>query len=1144
MTFPLLNISAFAQSTSNIDYTGIYLEYANDADNNYNNMLNRGISGLILVDLNLDNVPELLTYSSQSAYFDEKGNIVYAGQADVNYDLLEQKVYQYNVERAFSIIDGKVKEDTPWHSDSGTSVLAMNNLPDKFNTDDSEAFSTTVLYPKAREAYFAMNYIPHENNENSRAIFSLIWYDGEQFGYSHEGYDAYFFDTYPEADLPITCVSFYDEENKIKLSKKDAMQQLLDKYEATTKEIENELSEYQPEYDTASRTSNTEENPEYDIDNPFIDDTILNFVGQEYINVRLTYGEPTKILSYNGGNIYYFNDEKYILAFNNVLDAYGEGFIYKDDANFREPYPFSNCTRAYSSISDIIIGLESTRLYSVDEISEYIGIELQSEYSDFDSSYHHTFIYKGMCIDIRNEHSDKINPADSCDIYPGHIGEYKDYSKTIGSSGWQTKLEDIADEPKQGIFTYSSIAGTKDTICKVDANTRGSVIVPNEINGITITDMLPIAFIGCDNVTSVVLPDNMEVIHDNMFKDMTNLESIVLPKNLKFIGRNAFEGCTGLKEITIPYGTVNIGDNAFEGCSNLTTLKIPASVLRVGRQAFKNCISLTNLLFAATLIEGGANVFENCNNLKNVILGDESGSVYSYLSSSGSVLGYKLFSGDSAVENLMILSDVSKMRLKLSDTHLVNAKNIYYVNRDNGYFADCKKATIYDVYNPYDYPALAEFIEYDDFVTIVINDKLVLPLVSPFIENGRTLVPLRDVFENLNMNVYWDESTQTVTAKGDSNIITLQIGNKTAAVNGINKTLDVPAEVINGRTMVPVRFIAESIGADVNWDNERKIVDIKCNLLRNNNIDVKNLMDASYIKLSESGLIKDIQVSETEQSYRVEFDYFNYLHIPMQIMVYSSDDMIVDSFVTGAVWTSDGFVNQIEKTLQTGQYIYDVIVSEKSDNEDYVIPYSDYNLTKFRGDSAIDVPKDGYISVMLPLKGTDAYNAMYIGLVLRTIALAAETIDDYKINDSTAEIESILSNIDWSAFVKSKINTTGIGNVINGVNSSIFDNIVNAANIDEFRESLEAFLNDSNIKIIIEFCHNQIDWSDITAKTVKSVVEDFLTDSANKIIPGVKFAKNIVNTSNGIKQIRLTLNQSDLVQSSYAAEFARAKIIK
>jgi len=96
--------------------------------------------------------------------------------------------------------------------------------------------------------------------------------------------------------------------------------------------------------------------------------------------------------------------------------------------------------------------------------------------------------------------------------------------------------------------------------------------------------------------------------------------------------------------------------------------------------------------------------------------------------------------------------------------------------------------------------------------------------VGPRSVNGRVLVPLRGVFEQMGAYVQWNPANRDVTAtRGDSDV-RLHIGDRTANVDGREVTLDVPAMIINGATMVPIRFLSESLGAEVRWREAERLV--------------------------------------------------------------------------------------------------------------------------------------------------------------------------------------------------------------------------------------------------------------------------------------------------------------------------------
>ena len=111
-----------------------------------------------------------------------------------------------------------------------------------------------------------------------------------------------------------------------------------------------------------------------------------------------------------------------------------------------------------------------------------------------------------------------------------------------------------------------------------------------------------------------------------------------------------------------------------------------------------------------------------------------------------------------------------------------------------------------------------------DEIKVTVNGEKIIFDVPPQLINNCTMVPLRKIFEAIGADVLWDGATQTVTAtKGDQKI-TATINNTNAYVNGALKTLNVPPVIIEGRTLVPVRFIATALGANVEWNSKTNTV--------------------------------------------------------------------------------------------------------------------------------------------------------------------------------------------------------------------------------------------------------------------------------------------------------------------------------
>ena len=111
-------------------------------------------------------------------------------------------------------------------------------------------------------------------------------------------------------------------------------------------------------------------------------------------------------------------------------------------------------------------------------------------------------------------------------------------------------------------------------------------------------------------------------------------------------------------------------------------------------------------------------------------------------------------------------------------------------------------------------------------INVIVNSVALESDVEPFIENGRTLVPMRAIFEALKAEVLWDGATETATAQKEGTEVKITKNQTVAYVNGASITLDVPASIYSGRFMVPVRFISESFGQEVLWDAVKRTVHI------------------------------------------------------------------------------------------------------------------------------------------------------------------------------------------------------------------------------------------------------------------------------------------------------------------------------
>jgi hypothetical protein len=111
-----------------------------------------------------------------------------------------------------------------------------------------------------------------------------------------------------------------------------------------------------------------------------------------------------------------------------------------------------------------------------------------------------------------------------------------------------------------------------------------------------------------------------------------------------------------------------------------------------------------------------------------------------------------------------------------------------------------------------------------DDIAVRLDGRYLAFDVPPQMISGRTMVPLRAIFEALGATVNWNQAAQTVTATRGDVTVSLTIGSNVLLRNGQEIPLDVPAQVVSGRTLVPTRAVAESFGAGVNWDGPARTV--------------------------------------------------------------------------------------------------------------------------------------------------------------------------------------------------------------------------------------------------------------------------------------------------------------------------------
>ena len=149
-----------------------------------------------------------------------------------------------------------------------------------------------------------------------------------------------------------------------------------------------------------------------------------------------------------------------------------------------------------------------------------------------------------------------------------------------------------------------------------------------------------------------------------------------------------------------------------------------------------------------------------------------------------------------------------------------------------GQLGDTKEGIVKAAYDGFEATLKLKFVE-DEKVQLTIDSKTLLKNgvasqmdVAPTIVNERTMVPVRFIAEALGGTVDWQEEVQTAYITYNGNLVEVPIQSDTIHVNGESKTIDTPSQIIDNRTMIPLRAVAEGLGLDVSFDNNTRTITI------------------------------------------------------------------------------------------------------------------------------------------------------------------------------------------------------------------------------------------------------------------------------------------------------------------------------
>ncbi|MBN2108450.1 MAG: leucine-rich repeat domain-containing protein [Deltaproteobacteria bacterium] len=160
----------------------------------------------------------------------------------------------------------------------------------------------------------------------------------------------------------------------------------------------------------------------------------------------------------------------------------------------------------------------------------------------------------------------------------------------------------------------------------------GAVVIPDTIEGMPVNSIgggttngsafVPpqpwSAFLGCDGLTNVTIPNSVTGIGDYAFNGCTGLTSVSIPGSVTSIGKQVFQNCTGLISATISDGVTTIASGMFDNCTGLTIVTIPGTVTSIGASAFFGCTGLSSVSIPASVTSIGGHAFAGCSGLTGI----------------------------------------------------------------------------------------------------------------------------------------------------------------------------------------------------------------------------------------------------------------------------------------------------------------------------------------------------------------------------------------------------------------------------------------------------------------------------------------------------------------------------------------------
>lgn len=433
------------------------------------------------------------------------------------------------------------------------------------------------------------------------------------------------------------------------------------------------------------------------------------------------------------------------------------------------------------------------------------------------------------------------------------------------------------------------------------------------------------------------------------YSSREKINKVVIENGITTIGRAAFIDCDKITEVVISEGVTRIEHFAFSDCNSIEEIYLPDSAVSLGQNAIACGDNLKSISIPSAIEVVGVNAFGNC-----------------------STIYYRGSEND-----FDSLNERDKGEFKY--------RNVIYINADDNF----EKASV------------------------LINNQFLQCDQPPVIKNDRTLVPMRAIFEALGAEVSWNDETKTAEGVKDGKKVAVTIDENAIAINDEKHEIDVPAQLIHDRTMVPVRAISEAFDCIVNWNGMKNYVIIipKNQTPYKINVDV-NGENIATVYYNDMGLLSRITYStEDADTVRVALMPF---YLNMNGNAYF--DIFWKRVFRG---DSDGIINF--------NYSSDKLSSIECNNNSTNYTYNDDNSLKGNIGTGGDFDYSGYPIVS---RGKETYDFNEDGLLSETDMQQSGgrqsfTYENGNLTSASASYYSITFNYDEQNLSSASYRETG-----------------------------------------------------------------------------------------------------------------------